>query len=528
MGCCFSSTARQASLRQPCAATAAPQQPAQLTSPSAAAPGGARRCCRAALLPGLDAREACALLHVAAAAGHDDCLHELLSMPGVWPDSPDTSASQSGQTSLMRAAAAAPPRPPSGQAAAQHAPGSLVQQLLEAGASVKRSDHRGWQALHHAAAAGHEAAIEKLVAAGADPMGRTLDRRQTAYELAAAGGHHGAAQLLLKLCRQRQRGTGGSAQDTGSARVCGPPLPAEAAAIAAEMRAAEAEAALARSRQHASPAGLRRRQARSKSADGVPASTRQGAGLAAPVSAETRLAEVHAAAAQVAEAQVAAALAGIDGTAQVHSTGPAPRSRQVVRSKSLDGVPAQAQGSELAAPAAAETRLAEVQAAAARAAEARTAALLDFIKKTARAPSRRSAGRSRSFDGTAAGRGSAPALSSAARAFLLHPVAGDSGDSSSNDADCSHGSAGRRHSAAQPAGGKATMLPGAAANAGALTSSGRGLRECAICLDSVGELLALFPWWPSLRLRGLQRKAAGRPPALSHLPRPGHRQRSHL
>ncbi len=187
----------------------------------------------------------------------------------------------------MWAAAAQPRRQPPSQAPKQQARDSVVQQLLEAGASVKRTDLRGWQALHHTAAAGHEAAIKQLVAAGADPMARTLDNRQTAYELAAASGHRGAAQLLLRLVKERQRGRRGSGPGpaSSSSRDCGPPSPAEAAAIVAEMRAEALEASAARSRRLNSAAGMQGRQAAGNgSFDGAPAQAQRSdpAGLAMP------------------------------------------------------------------------------------------------------------------------------------------------------------------------------------------------------------------------------------------------------
>lgn len=309
MGSCLSSPVRHPSLRRSRSAAAALQRPMRPASTSSVTPGAAR-CCRSALLPGPDPRQACSLLHVAAAAGHEHCLHELLSVPGVRPDSPDAAASQSGQTPLMRAAAAVPPHQPSAGAPRQPPSGSLVQSLLDAGASVKQADSRGWQALHYAAAAGHGAAIEKLVAAGADPAARTRDGRQTAYELAAAAGHREAARLLLRLLRQRWRGRSGGAQAGGSSsETCGPPSAAEAAAIAAEMRAEAAEAAAARSQQQPSPAGVRRGQAeRSRSLDGSPACARPGT-RKWPGTAQAPLAERQVAAARAAAAQLAAALA---------------------------------------------------------------------------------------------------------------------------------------------------------------------------------------------------------------------------
>lgn len=92
--------------------------------------------------------------------------------PMTWPD---------GTTPLMTAATL-------GRA-------DLVADLIDRGVSIQETDDTGATALHHAAHAGDEAAVDLLIAAGADPA--TVDGRgRTPADLARMGGHPTLAQRI--------------------------------------------------------------------------------------------------------------------------------------------------------------------------------------------------------------------------------------------------------------------------------------------------------------------------------------------
>ena len=72
---------------------------------------------------------------------------------------------------------------------------AAVEQLVAAGADVNVQDKRGWTALMSAALEGYSEVVEQLVAARADPNIRTTSGR-TALRLAERKGHSRVVQLL--------------------------------------------------------------------------------------------------------------------------------------------------------------------------------------------------------------------------------------------------------------------------------------------------------------------------------------------
>ena len=71
----------------------------------------------------------------------------------------------------------------------------VVRALLDAGATV---NHDGWAPLHYAAFEGREAALEMLIAAGAD-VNALAPNKATALMLAARNGHVGVVRRLLAM-----------------------------------------------------------------------------------------------------------------------------------------------------------------------------------------------------------------------------------------------------------------------------------------------------------------------------------------
>lgn len=114
---------------------------------------------------------------IAAVKGHRQAAHMLLARGGD-PNLRDIY----GWTALMRAASRNRPQ--------------TVRLLLEdPRTDIATRDDDGATALHHAAEEGHEALVELLIAAGADPKARDAAGR-TAAERAALNGYPSLAKLL--------------------------------------------------------------------------------------------------------------------------------------------------------------------------------------------------------------------------------------------------------------------------------------------------------------------------------------------
>jgi ankyrin repeat protein len=108
---------------------------------------------------------------------------------------------------------------------AQEAPGAtprddvheLVELLLDHGASTAQRGVNDYTPLHWAAMIGDAALVDLLLARGADPNAITrIDDLETAFEVAAAGGHHAVAERLQPLTTRLRWETAARAGDVAT------------------------------------------------------------------------------------------------------------------------------------------------------------------------------------------------------------------------------------------------------------------------------------------------------------------------
>eukprot|EP00968_Pinguiococcus_pyrenoidosus_P013815 scaffold1252_cov174-Pinguiococcus_pyrenoidosus.AAC.1 len=118
-------------------------------------------------------------LHIAAAQGHSDAVHMLLSQQGAQVDT----VHKTGQTALI--------------AATQNDQFEAVLTLLSHGASMGAADNSGWTALHHAAEKGHVGILTLLLSHGSDLDSENNDG-DTPVAIAAQKGQKEAVLCLLK------------------------------------------------------------------------------------------------------------------------------------------------------------------------------------------------------------------------------------------------------------------------------------------------------------------------------------------
>lgn len=125
-------------------------------------------------------------LHQATSAGHAGSVRALLDA-GAWPDRPDAR----GETALQYAARTDDP--------------TLLDALIDAGASSSIEGYDGASLLHLAAAAGKTNVVRRLLARGMDPLGRDASWR-TPADAAAEQGHAELAALLVAAPRPSAEG----------------------------------------------------------------------------------------------------------------------------------------------------------------------------------------------------------------------------------------------------------------------------------------------------------------------------------
>ena len=92
--------------------------------------------------------------------------------------------------------------------AANRGDAAAVQRLLAGGADPNSQDTAGWTALRYAAAKGHGAVVQHLVASGADPNVRDDLLGHTVLMTAAMMGHSAVVQHLVAVALTRTARTG--------------------------------------------------------------------------------------------------------------------------------------------------------------------------------------------------------------------------------------------------------------------------------------------------------------------------------